>query len=243
MNFVYTSAGDRTEFYKNWISSTKTFDLYVTYYGDSDTNYELYKSHVTYIDRHKGSKFQNFYRFYTKHQDILEKYDRFFILDDDILFSCEDINKMFEISRKYDLEICQPSFSRGSLVSHPVTRHKKNVLLQYTNFVEVNTPLFTRESLDKLTKWFHPDLIGWGIDYLYIWANGINKKKSYAVIHCVQCINPKLEKGATRELYLIKDAKKRRQIWEAYAKTIACPLKIKIVEYEKIDEELLSEAR
>jgi hypothetical protein len=230
-NMVFTSAGDNTNFVKWWCSDkeNQNYDIYVFYYGKKEENFKLYESHVTHIEASEGSKFQNFYKFWKKHGDIIDKYDRFFILDDDIEILSKDINEMFELSKEHNLEICGPSFSNDSHISHPVTKHKPNLVLSYTNFVEVNVPLFTRSALDNLMKWYDPILIGWGIDMLYIWANGMDETKSYAIIHKIQCKNPdiKSKKIKTRELMLIKDAGKRAEIWNNYAKKIGCPTKFK----------------
>ena len=220
-NMVFTSAGDNTRFIQDWCSTNEQhYDIYVLYYGNDDKNFKSYESNVTFIEKSKGSKFQNFHKFWNAHPEIIDKYDRFFILDDDIQISVRDINKMFDISIEYNLEICAPSFNHvaGSIVSHGITKNKKNTLLSYTNFVEVNTPLFTRTALDNLMKMYDPVLIGWGIDYLYIIANGINKQKSYAIIHSIQCINPKVKKDKGRELLKIPNCNSRRAIWENYAK-------------------------
>jgi hypothetical protein len=234
MNLVFTSAGDNTQFNTLWVSSEQTYDIVVYYYGDSSDSYEKYKAISKLCVRRKGSKFQNFYDFYNSYPDIIVRYNQFFILDDDIIMNVSDINSMFSISKKYNLAICQPSFKKGSIVSHGITRHKPQILLQYTNFVEVNTPLFSRAALDKAMTKYSPNLIGWGIDFLYIWANGVSET-AYAVIHGVQCINPRVqEKGGRRELYLIPLHSTRRVIWEAYADSIGCPKSFPIRSYKYI---------
>jgi len=228
-NMIFTSAGDNTDFIKWWCTDKEKqeYDIYLFYYGNNEENFKLYESHVKHIEKSTGSKFQNFYKFWKKYPDIIDNYDRFFILDDDIEIRSEDINEMFKLSKEYNLEICGPSFSKESFVSqcHEVTKHKDGIILSYTNFVEVNVPLFNRKALDNLMKWYDPILIGWGIDILYIWANGLDKKKSYAIIHKIQCINPYIhsKKVKTRELMLIKDARMREHIWIEYAKKIGCP--------------------
>jgi hypothetical protein len=65
------------------------------------------------------------------------------------------------------------------------------------------------------------DLIGWGIDMLYIWVNGIDKEKSYAIVHSVQCINPRYEDkkiNTSRELEKIHNCDIRDKIWSEFAK-------------------------
>ena len=128
----------------------------------------------------------------------------------------------FSISKKYDLDICGPSFDKTSKISHPFTRHKPNTLLTYTNFVEVNTMLLNKNALHNLMKYMIPELIGWGIDFLAIWANGITKKNKYAIIHSVKCINPidTMKNISCRELYKIDNSKSRSQIYYNYIKEL-----------------------
>lgn len=221
-NFLFTSAGNNTNFDELWTRGNMNYDIYVIYYGDDEEIYNKYKSKVKYIEKRKGSKFQNFNYFYKKYPDIIKQYDRFFIIDDDIIFETEDINKMFDISKKYDLSICGPSFKNGR-ISHPITKHKKDILLSYVNFIEVGVPLFSSTALHNLMKYYDDCLIGWGIDFLYIWANGSEKTKDYAIIHCVTCTNPKKDnKDGTRELCLIPKYELRARTFINYAKKIGC---------------------
>lgn len=238
-NFLFSSVGNNTHFDSLWINDKIEYDIYVIYYGDNEEIFNKYKSKVKFIEKRKGSKFQNFKYFYNTYNDIINSYDRFFILDDDIIFNVEDINNMFKISRQYNLDICAPSFLSESKISHELTRHKENRILTYTNFVEVNTPLFNKSALDKLMNIIDYTLIGCGIDYLYIWCNGIDKKESYAIIHSIKCINPKDNNKTIkkRELNLIKNCNIRQQIWDTFSKKINCPNKFKLCEYNSINSD------
>ena len=234
-NFVFTSAGDKTQFDSLWINDDMNYDIYVIYYGNDDKVYNKYKSKVKFIEKRKGSKFQNFKYFYDNYRDIINRYERFFILDDDIIFNVNDINNMFKISKQYDLDICGPSFLPEGKITYKMTKHKPNVILTYTNFVEVNVPLFSKIALDKLMNVLDYSLIGWGIDHLYIICNGINKKKSYAIIHSVTCINPNDDKKSnSRELNLISNVDNRSKIWEVFAKKHNYTMYIKQYEYGSI---------
>ena len=235
-NFVFTSVGNQGNFDTLWVGSNASYHIYAIYYGDDEATFEKYKSKTKFIMKRKGSKFQNFKFFYENYPDIIQQYDRFFILDDDIIMNVNDINNMFALSRKYNLEICGPSFKPDGKISELITMHKPHTILTYTNFVEVNTPLFTKQALTNLMNILDESLIGWGIDYLYIWCNGLMKKTSYAIIHSIFCTNPysctKLNKS--RELYLIKNAHNRRNIWESYSKKINCPPSFHVEEYSDI---------
>ena len=63
-NMVFTSAGDNTDFIKWWCTDKdhQDYDIYVFYYGKKEDNFTLYESHVKYIEKSEGSKFQNFYK-------------------------------------------------------------------------------------------------------------------------------------------------------------------------------------
>lgn len=229
-NLVFTSAGNNTEFYNIWVSDNQNYDIYVIYYGDSDEKYNFYKNKVKFIEKRKGSKFQNFYYFYNTYPEIINQYKHFFIIDDDIVFDSNDINKMFYYAKKYDLLICQPAFDHKSCISHSINRHNPNIFLAYTNFVEVNVPLFKKEAIDKLMQVYNPILIGWGIDYLALQANGKDLKDKYAIIHDVKCINPKPEnkiiKSNKRELFLLPNVHNRERTWIDFAKKIIIQIDI-----------------
>jgi GR25 family glycosyltransferase involved in LPS biosynthesis len=218
-NMVFTSAGDNTRFDELWLNKNQTYDVYVIYFGNDIEVFKRYQSKVYFSERRQGSKFQNFYHFYKNYRDVIELYDYIFILDDDICMTHQDIESMFKFASDYDLLICQPSFTHESQISHAITKHIPKVILQYTNFVEVNTPLFKKEALIRLMDKYHPVLIGWGIDYLSIYANGIELTNKYAVIHAVQCTNPTIEnkKYKRKELNIIENVQLRESIWGKFA--------------------------
>jgi hypothetical protein len=66
---------------------------------------------------------------------------------------------------------------------------------------------------------YDSSLIGWGIDYLSVFANGITHTDRYAIIHSIGCINPTLkDKGLVdRELKRISGWYNRERRWLDYA--------------------------
>lgn len=233
-NLVFTSAGDRSELDSNWIDPGQEFDLFVVYYGDDDDRYARYRERAHWITRRKGSKYQNFHHFFHANPEIVARYRRFFILDDDLFFDggAMAINRMFAVSKRQGLDICGPSFTTDGKVSHDINAHRPGVAMAYTNFVEVNAQLFSRSALDQLMKWLSPELIGWGIDFLATWANGLEKQRSYAVVHEVRCRNPHdHDRDHRRELDQLPGVEQRQATWEAYAQSIGCPAEFPLLEY------------
>lgn len=224
MNFVFTSAGNNTQFDKLWTGVHQKYDIYVVYYGDDESVFQRYNTNkqIKHCEKQKGSKFQNLIYFYKKYPHLFQIYDQFFILDDDIVFKVDDINRMFEMSRRYKLDICGPSFIKPSKISWNLTAHRENIEIAYTNFVEVNAMLFSQQALHNLIgRIMNAGLIEWGIDILAIWANGLYRKKAYAVIHSVKCINPREEHKLVktkRELYNIKNIEGCIKMYANYVK-------------------------
>lgn len=216
-NVIFTSVGDNTNFHNNWISNNQNYDIWVIYYGDNDEKYNIYKNKVKFIEKRKGSKFQNFNYVWNKYYNELNKYNYFFILDDDIIFdSYNDINRMFNLANKYDTWIIAPTFkiNGSSKISHEITKTQNNNLLRFVNFIEVNVPLFNNYAINKFMKYYDDSLIGWGIDYFYVWVLGKDIKNKYILVDDIRVINPHdKEKNNTRELHNIKDVNLRAKYW------------------------------
>lgn len=241
---MFTSAGDRSGFDHKWVGPGQEFDLFVVYYGDDDERFERYRQQARWIIRRKGSKYQNFHHFYHANPEIVGRYRRFFILDDDLAFDGGHaaINRMFAVARRYRLAICGPSFISDGKVSHDINAHRPGVARAYTNFVEVNAQLFSRPALDRLMRWLTPELIGWGIDFLATWANGMDRQRDYAVVHEVRCWNPHdHDRDHRRELDLIPGVNQRQAVWEAYAQSIGCPAEFDLVEYDAVADRRLTQ--
>jgi len=214
-NLIFTSAGDNTQFYNHWFGEHRNYDVWCVYYGNNDENYKKYKGLVDKIWKRKGSKFQNFHYIYMNYRELLDKYDRFFIVDDDIVINTNDINNLFNISIKYDLWVCQPSFTENSKISHPLNKVIPGNYLRYVNFVEVNTPVFSKEALHKFMDYYDPILIGWGIDLLYMWVLGLEKEDKYAIIDIISCFNPPDDRknNKTREHTNIENHNHEVEYW------------------------------
>jgi len=216
-NIIFTSAGDNTNFYNNWIGDNQNYDIWVIYYGGNDKKYNLYKNKVKFIDKRKGSKFQNFNYVWNKYYNELNNYNHFFILDDDIIFdSYNDINKMFNLATEYNSWVISPTFKidGSSKISHKITKSQNNTLLRYVNFIEVNVPLFNNYAINKFMKYYDDILIGWGIDFFYIWALGKDIKDKYILVDDISIINPyDNKKNNRRELNNLKGVNKRSIEW------------------------------
>ena len=119
----------------------QNYDIFVIYYGNDLKKFNRYKK-FKLLKKRKGSKFQNFRYFYHKYPHNIDNYEYFFILDDDIIFIIIILIQCLKWQNCI-LILCS-ILSENSIISHNLTKHKKDILLTYTNFIEVNTPLFNK---------------------------------------------------------------------------------------------------
>ena len=203
---VFTSAGDNANLHY-WLKSPdgkkvqKSFDLWITYYGNKKNRYEEI---CDYYNMRKGGKFPNFHYLYKNWEKTLNHYEAVLILDDDIIIDCSSINQLFEVRERYDLWLLQPAFHPKGKISHAVTRENPFTYLRYTNFVEVGCPLFRKDKLDVFMELYDPVLTGWGID---LWSMDLfgHHPKKIAIVDDITCINPHDDtKGGQREIELLE---------------------------------------
>jgi len=163
-NLIISPVGDNS-LHNSWISENKNFDLVLIYYGDSKDTAQSYTTHTPHVYMAKGEKYHLLKSFIQNNIEFISKYEYIWLPDDDVAIPSEDINKLFNIVKEYNLSIAQPSMD--GYVSHEITKPISNSLLRYTNFVEVLAPLFNLETLLKVYNTFDLNYSSWGYDYLW----------------------------------------------------------------------------
>lgn len=170
--------------HQNWIKGYKNFDLHLIIYDDS---YDKYKNDTEYICSMKGYKLKLVYKYMNRHPEYLEKYEHFFIPDDDILMDSQNINNLFMLMRGYNLQIAQPGLS-DSYYTYPHTLRNKLSVLHYTSFVEMMLPCFSKNALRKVLHTFNANESGWGTEWHWPILIDSNQK-DMAVIDCLKAIH------------------------------------------------------
>ncbi|KKR49359.1 MAG: Glycosyltransferase, group 2 family protein [Candidatus Curtissbacteria bacterium GW2011_GWA1_40_16] len=157
-----------------WINQKKhNYDVFLIYCGNKK-NIRLNK--VEFFDTIKGLfKLETIYYALKKNKHILDKYKYFFLPDDDIFITSEQINKLFNIAHQYNFPLCQPSLI-GGFYSYPITIQNKYCKYRIVNFIEMLCPVMNRESIKKLLPTFLLNRSGWGVDL--VWSKYIKKNKA-----------------------------------------------------------------
>ena len=218
-NLVIVTVGNsKGNLDKNLLLNRKlrTFDIMIVFSGRAASKRMKYKHIVEHIYINKDYKFQNLHFVYNNHRNVLDKYDRFFVLDNSIIIDIKSINKMFDISDRYKLMICAPTFKydaakaakAAKAAQHRIMQSRNRNTLRYVNFIDSSVPLFNRYALEKLMKYYDPALMDTGIDYLYIWACGESIADKYALVDNVTYSGSSISRSSNRNSIWDKFAKK-----------------------------------
>ena len=201
-NILFSSVGDNTQFYNLWLDDNRNYDIFLCYYGKEKIN--KYQEYSDFYIKRKGSKIQNFHHLWNTNKE-LTNYHNYYIVDDDILIKTNEINLLFDLLDKYNLWILQPSLSSDSKISHDITLNVPNNYMRFTNFIEINTPFFSKYAISKCMEIYDDKLVGYGVDILFIWFLGTNMTDKYAIVDYVTSVNPNIQFREIDKLQIEKD--------------------------------------
>jgi hypothetical protein len=108
-------------------------------------------------------------------------------LDDDLIISVSDLNKLIFVAQIENLDVFQPSLNHDSYYSFRQFIHKPGFLIQETNWVEIMTPFYCKDIFLGIGPYFKHSISGQGIDvYLVPTIQRLLGKMKTAVVHAVQ---------------------------------------------------------
>lgn len=121
------------------------------------------------VFKNKDYKYSNVQKYVAAHSDILDQYDYLFLPDDDLDMSLGDINRLFEIAEGFQLDLCQPSLTHHSHCSWAITLWcgDPQVILRYTDFVEIMCPLFSKRGMSICMETFGKNRVGMALDFVW----------------------------------------------------------------------------
>lgn len=170
-NAVFVPVG-KDSLHRQLLKGDADFDLHLLIY---DGSYNKFCHDSEFIACDAGYKMDMTYRYLHRHPELFEKYEYFFLLDDDIVISTEDVNRLFSMMREYQLKIAQPSLVM-SYYTYKHTAFHPFYILRYTNFVEMMMPCFSRDALKAVLPTFEQKIRWCGIEMHWPVLVGSNHK-------------------------------------------------------------------
>ncbi len=164
---VVVHAGDAS-LHPVWLATggERNWDLVVHYHGDNPLRYPGSGDAMVRIDG-KGPKWHALHRLFSETSDAWRSYEYVWLPDDDLVASCSDINRMFELVAGLDLHLAQPSLSWDSHAHCLLMVHNPNFALRYASFIEPIAPVFSRSLLRRATPTFRESLYGSALGYVW----------------------------------------------------------------------------
>jgi hypothetical protein len=162
-NLVMSAVGDNS-LHRYWSKHNEwKYHKFMMYFGDGAG----YEEEATYHQKAKGYKYHLMEKAvqYLLKNNLLDQYDYVWMPDDDIYLEEQDVLRLFNYMKNYDLAIAQPSILGWYGVD--MTLHQKGSLLRYTNWVEIMCPCFSVPALKLCLDTFCENDCGWGIETLW----------------------------------------------------------------------------
>lgn len=186
---ILAPIGD-TSFHTSWFQSAvetgtnRNWDVAVLYYGQSPEKFTCNECVATL--KLKGAKWRlvsAFLNSTTWNEDLAHRYSLVMVADDDLTLRAGMLNRFFQLMKDYNLILAQPSICPNSYSFWAwVVKQRPNLLLRYTNFVELMAPTFITPFFDGIVrKTLGEAYTGWGLDFVWPWLLKF-PRKSIAIV-------------------------------------------------------------
>jgi hypothetical protein len=157
--FVQTDGGHPRALH----DAARNYDLLLNYYAPPKEA----PAPAEYVVVQAGTKVTAIDKLLAEQPEILRQYEYVLFLDDDIVLSAENIDRLFSIMRAEKLDLAQPSLTRDSFGSFPVLfQNRKSPGFRRLNYVEIMAPAFSRRALIASKDHFSRSISGFSVDAL-----------------------------------------------------------------------------
>jgi hypothetical protein len=104
------------------------------------------------------------------------------LIDDDIIISVNDINRVLHLGELHDLHVFSPTLSHDSQYTHRWTLRQPNRMLRPVDWVEVMMPFYHGDLFLAAAPYYEGNISSWGIDKYLIPTWGQLKKMTRTVL-------------------------------------------------------------
>jgi hypothetical protein len=174
-HLVLVRAGEKS-LHRQWLegAEARSWDLIVSWYGDEP--YQPVADEL--VLNRKGGKWDIIHAHFTEMPELLDRYDYFWLTDDDIATDGATIEAMFGLMEQERLEVGQPGLTPDSYFSFLHTLASPSFRLRYTTFVEVMTPCLGREVVRRMLPHFPASKSGFGLDLVWARLEADNRERA-----------------------------------------------------------------
>ena len=140
----------------------KNFDLLVVYFGE---HVGMHQNDCDIYRAHREFKWPLIVKTMADDADIISRYECVAFPDEDLKGDANTWSTCFDIFHEFALDLAAPSMT-GHL-SHGICHHQEGTILRFTNFVEIQAPMFSQRALKLVAPTFTHSVSGWGLDLVW----------------------------------------------------------------------------
>lgn len=161
-NLVLTRAGAKSLHprWKDDCNPERNFDIIALSYEQEENTYPENSHDALYYA--PGSKVKGYYDWIKSNRSIFSDYEYIALIDDDVITTHADLNRLFQYCKTLNLQLAQPALTQDSYYSLLITRQHKSFLHRWTNWVEIMAPIFSANLLEKCLETFPLNFYGGG---------------------------------------------------------------------------------
>lgn len=154
----------------------RSWDLLVNVW-DGSTDHGV----CEYVSHAGANKLQGVQAILRANPALLDAYEAFWLVDDDIETTASAIEHAFALFDAYKLWVAQPALRQGSNANFVTHVADPRYLLRFVDHVEVMMPMFSRAALRACLDSFDKTQSSWGIDWLW-WPRLGRPRDRFAII-------------------------------------------------------------
>ena len=120
-----------------------------------------------YFHYFKGGKWSGIYDLFQTYPDLIDSFDYFWFVDDDIRASCQTAADFIKIVKENSFQLAQPALTADSYWAHRITLENRGLLYRHTNLVELMMPIMHRDVVRRALPLFKGRDAAMGIDFMW----------------------------------------------------------------------------
>ena len=177
----------RNTIHRSWIWTTHGFaDVAISTFDDTDCA----NDGVRFLHRFPGGKLPGVMDFLRTHPAVIEQYDYFWLLDDDLVLPFDTLRRISALLARFPFDLSAPGLSYESFFSWPLTMANDRFLFRCTDFVEVMAPIMSRAFLQAAMLAFADNFSCWGHEWLSLTRRQSSTRDHSAVAVCSGTVRP-----------------------------------------------------
>jgi hypothetical protein len=167
----------RSTIHHSWIYTAAPYiDVALSVFDESDfSQHPIISQHSTV-----GGKFEGFKALFDAHPRLVQSYDYFWLIDDDLYLPHETILMVRKLLAVFRFALAAPALSYTSFFSWPINIRNDRLLFRGTDFVEIMAPIMSRAFLATCLPHFGENRSGWGQEWL--WRQFLRERGFFAAI-------------------------------------------------------------